>query len=304
MKRCSCLLFVTLCLTLVLLFLPSTVSSSLATDWTLPASSGGSPAVGTAPAGTVNVRDFGAKGDVVMRTGSGAVTAGSQAFTDATNGDFTSDDVGKLIIIDGAGTAPHATWFRTTIASVQSTTDITLSDAAGTTVTNANYRYGSDDTAALQRAAEAATNGTLVIPAGNYGWSYRIDLGPAVHPADGVTYSMTVNGAGMDQTILTFMGVFPDWSPHVPYDPIDDKTQCLTIGRWGTSRSDKHADGVTVRDLAVWLPPCRQIYTDYSFGIWGLYADHVLVERCKVSGGDAKGIGPATATTSPSRTAT
>jgi hypothetical protein len=272
MKRHSCLYLLTLSLAVVLLSVWPWVSSSLATDK------------------IVNVRDFGAKGDVVMRTGSGSVGAGSKAFADTTNGNFTSNDVGKIIIVDGAGTAPHATWLRTTIASVQSRTAVTLVEAAGTTVTNASYRYGSDDTTAFNDAVNAAMNGTLIIPAGNYGWTDRITIGSDVEPPAGVTESITISGAGMDQSTLTFMGVYPDWKKHIPGDPLDDRTQCF-VNQWGTlSPLTKHLDGVTLCDFAIWYPPCAKMYTDHARGIGIRYTDHLLIERCGVTGGDGEGI--------------
>jgi hypothetical protein len=102
---------------------------------------------------TFNVMDYGAKGDAVrVRT----VTANS-ASTSVTAGgaSFTSADVGKAAVVyteDGAGTF-------TTIAAVNSGTQITLSVAAGITASGsgAYLLYGTNDSAAITAAFTAAT---------------------------------------------------------------------------------------------------------------------------------------------------
>lgn len=91
----------------------------------------------------------------------GGITNGSTTFND-TNANFLLGDVGKAIIINGAGTSGQG--FATTIAAWISATSVTLATTASTTVTNANYGYGTDDTAAIQTAintaaAIIATNG-------------------------------------------------------------------------------------------------------------------------------------------------
>lgn len=101
----------------------------------------------------VNVKDHGAVGDgvrlrgVVSTAGSASVTVASAA--------FTSGDVGKMVVVyteDAAGAI-------TTIASVQSGTQITLTVNAGITVNgNAGYiAYGTNDSTALAAAITAAT---------------------------------------------------------------------------------------------------------------------------------------------------
>lgn len=104
-----------------------------------------------------NVKDYGAKGDAKrLRT----VTA-STASTSVTaaNGSFASGDVGKLVVVyteDAAGTI-------TTIASVQSATQITLTATAGITVSGSNgyLVYGTDDSAAVAAAITAATHSVV-----------------------------------------------------------------------------------------------------------------------------------------------
>jgi len=100
-----------------------------------------------------NVKDYGAKGDAT-RLRDVTATAGSPSVT-AASGTFASGDVGKSVVVyteNGAGTI-------TTIASVQSGTQITLSANAGITVSgNTGYLlYGTDDSAAIAAACAAAT---------------------------------------------------------------------------------------------------------------------------------------------------
>lgn len=108
---------------------------------------------------------FGAKGDGIQRF-DGSVTG--TAFTSAL-GTFTADDVGKVISITGAGTAGYT--LTTTIAAVVSATAVTLATSAPTSGTNRPYVYGTDDTAAIQAAVDAAGaagGGNLVFDDGIY----------------------------------------------------------------------------------------------------------------------------------------
>jgi hypothetical protein len=66
---------------------------------------------------------------------------------------LTSDDVGKVICVHGAGAAGVA--LVTTISAVASATSATLADAAATTVDNAYVVWGTDNTAAFNAAFEA-----------------------------------------------------------------------------------------------------------------------------------------------------
>lgn len=103
----------------------------------------------------INARDYGALGDgkritdVVASSGSATVTSSSAQFTSA--------DVGKVAIvytISGAGSIR-------TIQSVVSATQITLSGTAGITTSASTgvMVYGTDNTAALQNAVNAAASG-------------------------------------------------------------------------------------------------------------------------------------------------
>lgn len=101
--------------------------------------------------GPVTVKAYGAKGDgLVVRTG--AMTSASATLTIGSSL-FTSDDVGKECCVKGAGAA-GADLF-TTISAYVSAMEVTLADAAGTTVSSAEAQWGTDDTAAIQLALDA-----------------------------------------------------------------------------------------------------------------------------------------------------
>lgn len=84
-----------------------------------------------------------------------AMTSGSAVVTTTLPGGvtFTSADIGKAVTVAGAGTAGAT--LRSTIASINSTTSVTLADNASTTVSGKYFVWGTDDTAALAAAIEA-----------------------------------------------------------------------------------------------------------------------------------------------------
>jgi hypothetical protein len=77
---------------------------------------------------------------------------------------FAEGDVGKPIVIAGAGASGAK--LRTTIDSFISATDVTLADAAATTVIAEGAVFGTDCSAALQQGLDgivASSGGTLII---------------------------------------------------------------------------------------------------------------------------------------------
>ena len=104
---------------------------------------------------------YGAKGNGTMLQ-DGAMSATSKILTSA-SANFTANDVGKAILVIGAGTAIVTMTggglpLISTIASVQSTTQVTLADASVNAVSGAGVLYGTDDTAAIQAAINAAVS--------------------------------------------------------------------------------------------------------------------------------------------------
>jgi hypothetical protein len=102
----------------------------------------------------VKAAAYGAKGDGQVKA-DGAMTSGSAVLTCATSTPFTSADVGKKIMVKGAG----ATGVTTLVATISTFTDsghVTLSVNAATTVTNAVVMWATDDTTAIQNAINDA----------------------------------------------------------------------------------------------------------------------------------------------------
>jgi hypothetical protein len=123
----------------------------------------------------VNVKhpDFGAKGDGKTLS-NGAITTGTPNFTSASN-PFTVADVGKSIVVVGAGAAGVP--LVTTILAYVSVGAVTLSANASTTVSGASVLYGTDDSAAIQGAIDTLWD--VIIP------------GPGLYLAHGLTQSAT-----------------------------------------------------------------------------------------------------------------
>ena len=92
---------------------------------------------------------YGAVGDVRYDR-MASTTAGSAVVT-SSNAAFVPGDVGKTVMIAGAGaTSGNDNDLVTTVASYQSATQVTLAAAASATVSGAAMHIGTDDTAALQ----------------------------------------------------------------------------------------------------------------------------------------------------------
>ncbi|ELP67673.1 hypothetical protein STRTUCAR8_08562 [Streptomyces turgidiscabies Car8] len=104
----------------------------------------------------VTATAYGAAGDAQV-VADGAMSSGSAVLTSATANWPATGIVGKSISVKGAG-ALGVTTLVTTIASRQSATQITLNaaNASGGALTGAVVIWGTDDTAAVQAATDAA----------------------------------------------------------------------------------------------------------------------------------------------------
>ncbi|MFE9448278.1 hypothetical protein [Streptomyces sp. NPDC006739] len=102
-----------------------------------------------------DVTTYGAKGDAQV-VNDGAMASGSAILT-STTASFAAGDVGKAISVKSAGPT-GVTTLVTTIASRQSATQVTLTaaNASGGAVSGAVVIWGTDDTAAIQAATDAA----------------------------------------------------------------------------------------------------------------------------------------------------
>jgi len=123
---------------------------------------------------------WGAKGDTVKGAQTGQTTEGMKSFVQATQGSgdtsekppapisFTSDDIGKVLTVQGAGA--NGTVLTTEIEAVSlDGKSLTMKHAAGKTTTSAEFSYGTDDTAAIVAAVDdAGDDGVLFFPGGIY----------------------------------------------------------------------------------------------------------------------------------------
>jgi hypothetical protein len=146
--------------------------------WTLQMNIKGSTGA-TGPAGAdggnypwvFNVLDYGAVGDGKM-VRDGAITSGTNILDCTSSTPFTIDDVGKPIMIKGAASTPQTTLI-TTITGYTNSSRVTLANNAVTTVVSGGLvMFGTDDTAEIQAAIDAAVdyaqahsgNATVLIP--------------------------------------------------------------------------------------------------------------------------------------------
>lgn len=125
---------------------------------------------GEDPSVIFNVKtEYGAKGDGIHLM-DGNITSGTATFTSAT-AIFTSNDVGKVISIVGAGGATID--LSTTISAFTDSHTVTLAANASATVTNVSFVYGTDDTTNIQAAIDAVAAlpnpfGEVFFPSGIY----------------------------------------------------------------------------------------------------------------------------------------
>ncbi len=118
-----------------------------------------------------SVKMFGARGDGRSVTALVSITSGAAILT-AAGAAFTAADVGKMIVVPGAGAAGGI--LSTTILSYTSPTQITLAANAGTTVTTTSkvIQYSTDDTSVLNAIIAAINAGyfsDVWVPKGFYG---------------------------------------------------------------------------------------------------------------------------------------
>ena len=158
-----------------------------ATGQSLTATSGGVPAwVATE---YTNVKAYGATGDGITTASSGVSIANGSVMLTVVGASFASTDIGKRIIVPGAGAAGAN--LNAVIAGVSSPTLVTLTANASTMLSSVSesVTYGTDDTAAINTAIAAAARGTVFFPAGIY-----------MINASGVAVSTAVKLFGASQT--------------------------------------------------------------------------------------------------------
>lgn len=256
----------------------------------------------------INVLDYGAKGDTIGLAGA-AITAGTSVLT-CSGALFTAADVGKAIIVHGCGAsgAPQ----QGAIAAVTSTTALTVSFTAATTVTSSNLHYGSDDTAAIAAAILAGRNAgkAVYFPSRAY-WlasqSASIPLTRAHLNGEGTpaNYFPYTNGSVLfisNATTAAFNGVCGTTVRNLAfYYPGIDNSQATPIAYPPLFEADAAVNGEvnnwfdTVRVLnayrvfhvttagslaRTWLSDCLMYGVDAIFYMQSGFADTVMISDC------------------------
>lgn len=159
------------------------------------------------PAGAdaVNVRTFGAKGD--SRILASCTTTAGVALLTCPAGNFQPVSVGQAVYLAGAMTTGD---LLTTVVSVQSITQAILAATPDRTASGLFGRIGTDDTAAIQAAFNAAGAGVLstaraqvYVPAGQYLVSSTLTAGA---PGGRSMVGVILAGDGRGASILHWVG--------------------------------------------------------------------------------------------------
>jgi len=122
-------------------------------------------------AATLNVVDFGARGDAIQTLAS-TISNSTLVVLVPTNR-LSAADVGRLIELFGIGPATSPTNNQdliATIVSVHSSTRVTISKPACVTATGVHCTYGTQNAAAFQNCVNACqgSNNVVIIPSGTY----------------------------------------------------------------------------------------------------------------------------------------
>lgn len=199
---------------------------------------------GIAP-GSFWVTSYGAKGNG-KAVGDGAMSSSvnTTTLTSATAG-FTAADVGKVIIVNGAGAAGVP--LSTTISTFTNATTVILAAAAATTVSNASVVWGTDDSAAINSAVSAAVTsgvnnyGEVFFPPGIYMVAAATTKGGATQGNAQIPLPVIATGASQ-KFALSLTGA-KDGSSWVHWDQSIPQTSGATIvstlvgqtldGTWG-----------------------------------------------------------------------
>jgi hypothetical protein len=151
-----------------------------------------------------SIADYGAVSDAVL-VHDGAVTGGVAAVTCATSTPFPAGLTGKSILVQGAGPT-GVTAFRSTITGRTNSGTVTLADTPPTSITGAIVAFGTNNYAAIRRAAAAAEdylNGTGVGAASTPHTYAQVYTPPGVYALDG---PLDTSKSGNGQVPL---GVYP-----------------------------------------------------------------------------------------------
>lgn len=216
----------------------------------------------------INVKDYGALGNGMTTAADGHVTSGLTAFTSASAAGaggpaFSLSDVGKTIVIPGAGVSGAV--LRTTIAAYVSAGAVTLAAPASTTVTTARTYWYTDDTTAIQEAVDAA------ISFGFAGVAFPPSIGGYVCTSTvSIPNSMMLIGTG-GKVAGGISGGYTN-APAIWHDFSGNLFVFNGAGGSGSSVWGKATSGGGVRDLRI-----TQVYGSPSDGIPSGYAIQIVV---------------------------
>lgn len=141
--------------------------------------------------GTFNLKStpFNARPDAQI-TSDGAMTSGSPTLTSA-SGPFKVSDLGKAIIVGGAGASGSA--LQSTISTFISPSQVSLATSASTTTSGAGVLWGTDNRTAIQSAIAGSSSETIAWAApGNYMVTCPGSGNPAINL---YTFGATLMGA-------------------------------------------------------------------------------------------------------------
>jgi hypothetical protein len=188
----------------------------------------GTAATKDRPAWVFDVTEYGALGDG-HTVADAAMTSGSATLTCAMSVPFTVGDVGKRILVLGAGASGET--LAATISAYTDTGHVTLNATAGTSVSSACAMWSSDDTVAVQAAIDAAGayaaahsgSATVLIPPALgrfYGIAGALKTGGAtlgnaqlalpVYPATGRKISLTIQGTSSGAGVQHWQQALPN----------------------------------------------------------------------------------------------
>ncbi|MEP6670064.1 MAG: right-handed parallel beta-helix repeat-containing protein [Chthoniobacter sp.] len=226
------------------------------------------------PRPTINVKDFGAKGDC-QRVTDGAIRKGSSVLTSA-SAHFAAEDVGKSIYVLGAsvqkfpelGEVPGAP-LGSHIAAVTDAHTITLADAAQCDSTGAGVTWGTDDSHAIQRAIDSlkTTGGTVFFPAGMYRVVYQ--GGPGMNVA---ASNIHLQGMGNESAIFNSTVIFHAKMKEGVLRTEQAGVPVLYVGKPGVAIENVEVDHL-------WLGDNGQ---NYDYAVWGPHGPAVIGSAGKI----------------------
>jgi hypothetical protein len=154
------------------------------------------PVSSRATAVTLNVTNYGAKGDAVQLLA--ATVSNSTTILLNPSNALSSGDVGKVIELFGAGavtTGSNHQDFAGFIIAVTNGTNVTISAQAGLTRTSVPCTIGTQNAAAFQHCIDACqgTNTVVLIPAGSYLLVPPLFLDPGFVMSSAATLAFTIN---------------------------------------------------------------------------------------------------------------